>query len=279
MITFVLRNGAEFSTISRLSGSAFTLGDESFGMQKNYSDKSNNPGSEEIGQRRVESTTIVIRGDWAATTDLEFTQSLNPLIAAFHETIYIKDTETNRILQVAPKEATVDHDKGAFRRSGSFNLSFERMSPAWEDILTSTATFTIPGSGVTYDTISIGDAETRVRIEIIPDTLALTEVEIVSMTPGQNGFPDRVLGVLSLVNEGAEICPANRGIVVDNINGLCYTSPKTGTTVTDENRIDIREFIKPGTSFFKNSNGENGFSITTNVDCRANFEWKNRGLT
>jgi hypothetical protein len=241
MIILVLRNGATFDTISRIGLRAFRIPNESFDFEKNYSDKSNEPGSEEIGQRRLESNKITIRGEWIATDDGGYRDSLNPLVAAFHETAYIRDTETGSQLKVVPESFEINHDNGCFRRSGDFSLSFARISTTWEAIAESVQSFTVPGGSATFDTVDFGDSETRTRIEIIPDA-NLTSLDVVSLVPGTGDAADRIVGVLSLSNNGSSICDFGRGLVIDNINGKCFTgelSPAVGVDYANGNDGDL----------------------------------------
>ena len=282
MISLILRNGEEFSGISLMSTTeeAFLYGEENYNYQTNFSPKSNEPGSEEIGQRRLESNLITLTGDWVSDTDANYVTLLNSLVAAYEETLYIKDPILLRKLNVAPVSFDIIHDLGCHRRSGKCIFKFSRLSPAWESLVLSTDSFIIPASGVSYDSIDINYSETRVKIIIVPVTTSdILELEIISLLPGVNGVKDRILGVIVLQNPLGNICPSGRGIVIDNVNGLCYTSPISGNTVTDLDRLDIKEYIKPGTSFFKNVNGSNGFSITCPVDIRVNLSWYNRSIS
>ena len=277
MLTFIQRNGAVFTGISLMPGSAFTISSEPFSFDKNTSPKSNEAGAEEIGQRRIESSDIQIRADFACQTDSEYRTLINTAIASFHETIYINDTETNSKLSVAPKGVDIDYDDGCFRRSGQVSFKFERMSPFWESNTVSEATFPVASGGVTYNTVNFGNCETRSRIVILPET-DLTSVDLVSLVQGINSYPDRIVGVVSIADDGAVICDDGRGIVINNVTGECYTSPKNlaGDDVTDADRVDIKEYIKGGTSFYRQGVGTHIFTITVDSNCDIIVRWNER---
>ena len=243
ILSLILKNGQEYTELNKinLNGTPFTLSSEDFTIEKNFSEKSNGDGAEEIGQRRIESTRLRIRGDWAATTDAEFYAKINPLIKAANATAYLRDAELGSTLSVVPRGITIDHDNGAYRRNGTYSLSFERLDPSWKSDTESTKDIYAFASVPNYDVIDSATAETRSKITVVPkDALALAELEIYSAVPGYNGELDDIKGVIALQDD---VVPAGRGLVIDNILGLCYTSPIESPTDLDMdmwNTLDVR---------------------------------------
>ena len=268
MISLILNDGTEYTELNKIgtSGAAYSIPREDFNLERNFYAKSNNDGSEEIGQRRIESTSLSIRGDWCAETDDEFREKINSLIQAFNKASFIK--EELRVLKVIPRSYDISYDRGCFRRNGTYSLSFERIDPTWQNIAETTRDIFVVPNVLTYDIFEIGNAFIRSVIEFRPSSPGeLGTVEIVSRVPGTAGVPDIILGTIVL--EGITL-DSGWYLVIDNIKGECYRT-------NDTEIVDIRELIVSGTSFFPHGAGRNGITFyCENKEGIFTMRWKNR---
>jgi hypothetical protein len=268
--TLVLNDDSEYS----LNGAAVTyplsgslsLGDNGSSFENVIIEKSYGPGSVKLGESRLAAQKITMKLSSVFEEDSDYDVFLNSLLSALSKAVYLVDETNAKRTMVAASECSESYDKGCYKRSVDFLISFTQLTPYWE-ALTDTAVnlTTIPSVPFVQAIVNAGSLPA-------PSTITMTAVAPCA------GISFSLIGE----NKGIYIEDSQFGtagyltMVLDNAIGELSIGTLDGSATLEEGSLDRRLSILDGTGFFDFRDGVSQLSILSTVAVSVQIRFKRR---
>jgi hypothetical protein len=268
--TLVLNDDSEYSLNGAavtypLSGS-LTLGDNGSSFENVIIEKSYGPGSVKLGESRLAAQKITVKLSSVFEDDSDYDVFLNALLSALSKAVYLVDETNEKRTMVAVSECSESYDKGSYKRSADFIISFTQLTPYWEALTDTVVSLTTTPNVPFVQTMA--NAGSLPSPAIITMTAAAACAEISFSLIGENKgiyIEDAQFGTAGYLT-----------MVLDNALGELSIGTLDGSATLEEGSLDRRLSILDGTGFFDFRDGASQLSVLSTVAVDVEIRFKRR---
>jgi hypothetical protein len=247
-----------------LSGS-LSLGDSGSSFENTIIEKSSGPGSVKLGDARLVAQKLLIKLESAFQSDSTYDAFANGLLTALSKAVYLVDVTNSKRTLVAIEECSESYEKGCYKRSIDFLISFAQLTPYWEALTdTVVAVTTTPNSPHIASLANPGSIPTQARISLTAAAAcAEASFNLVNENRGMT-IEDSLFGTTGFLS-----------LVLDNELGTLKLGTLTAG-VLNADALDRRVSIVDGSGFFDVPVGASLLSILSTVALTISITYRRR---